>query len=226
MAWSCCSCVRPDVEADGVVPPSCVDPISSSQDPKRFELQKLVCDFVREASNGGQHCEAMKVGGSSGLQTVQYQLDRSATKLELKDISTGGVLICWNVNDILLRKGEDADTWPHTATLTAATLAQSLEISVGGHGSWCLVAKNQKERDRFVCAIQILQLYHSLQNQLATNFSTPKKSEMEGYGEGGLLRPPTTSPATSLVSPFARKAPAPPPTPQKLEFSENAAAGL
>ena len=107
---------------------------------------------------------------------------------ELKDISTGGVLICWNVNDILLRKGEDADTWPHTATLTAATLAQSLEISVGGHGSWCLVAKNQKERDRFVCAIQILQLYHSLQNQLATNFSTPKKSEMEGYGEGGLLR--------------------------------------
>jgi len=106
---------------------------------------------------------------------------------ELKDISTSGVLICWNVNDILLRKGEDADTWPHTATLTAATLAQSLEISVGGHGSWCLVAKNQKERDRFVCAIQILQLYHSLQNQLATNFSTPKKSEMEGYGEGGLL---------------------------------------
>ena len=186
---------------------------------------------------------------------------------ELKDISTGGVLICWNVNDILLRKGEDADTW-HKATLAATS--QSLEISVGGHGSWWLVAKNQEERDRFVCAIQILQLYHNLQNQLATNFSTPKKSEMEGYGEGGLLRrgaqqsvtkqwstaklqgfrilserfqnvfrtlhfgrksllalrPPTSSPATSLVSPFARKAPAPPPTPQKLEFSGNAAAGL
>ena len=107
---------------------------------------------------------------------------------ELKDST--GVLICWNVNDILLRKGEDADTW-QKATLAAS---QSLEISVAGHGShgsWCLVAKNQEERDRFVCAIQILQLYHSLQTQLATNFSTPKKSDEgygEGYGEGGLLR--------------------------------------
>eukprot|EP00435_Cladocopium_sp_Y103_P034228 s1571_g8.t2 len=176
----------------------------------------------------GRRCEAMKVGGPSGLQTVQYQLDRAATKFELKDISSNSVLICWNVSDILLRKGEDADTWPHKATLTAATLAQSLEISVegGGHGSWCLVAKNQEERDRFVCAIQILQLYHSLQNQLATNFSTPKKSEMEGYGEGGVLRPPASSPATSLVSPFARTAPAPPPTPQKLEFSGTGVAGL
>ena len=134
---------------------------------------------------------------------------------ELKNVS--GVLVSWNINDIQLRKSEDSPD------VTPETMGRALEINVKGD-LWRLVAKTQEERDRFCCALQILQLYHSLQQQLES-FSTPKKSEMEGYGQGGSLRPPTSSPATSLVSPFAR-APAPPPTPQKLEFRGNDIGGL
>lgn len=106
------------------------------------------------------------------------------------------LLVSWNIaaeSDILLRKGEDkadradrADSWPHEVTAT-----QALEISDATSGLWRLICKSPEERDRFVCAIKILQLYHSLQIQLSEErFSTPKQStqsEMEGYGQGGLL---------------------------------------
>ena len=98
----------------------------------------------------------------------------------------GSVLVSWNVNDMVLRKGEDnADS----AAFSAASLVTTLEIAdaKGANGvSWRIVIRNQEERDRFICAMQILQLYHGLQDQLAGNFITPKKSE--AYGRGGTLR--------------------------------------
>ena len=64
---------------------------------------------------------------------------------------------------------------------------QLLEIAdAKGANAWRIVTRNQEERDRFICAMQILRLYHGLQDQLSGNFITPKKSEP--YGQGGLLR--------------------------------------
>ena len=53
---------------------------------------------------------------------------------------------------------------------------------------------------------EILPINSQLEAKTAINFSFNQP------------RPPASSPATSLVSPFACKAPAPPPTPLKLQF--------
>eukprot|EP00438_Fugacium_kawagutii_P016948 Skav230411 [mRNA] locus=scaffold4006:76271:87746:+ [translate_table: standard] len=126
---------------------------------------------------------------SKKLDISHQQLQKGGFQ-ELKSIPSMDLLVCWNIkeSDILLGKGEDADRadpWPHEV---AAVETQALDISDATSGVWRLVSKSPKERDRFVCAVKILQLYHSLQIQLSEErFSTPKQSEMEGYGQGGLL---------------------------------------
>lgn len=99
------------------------------------------------------------------------------------------LLVSWNIkeSDILLRKGEEADR-ADAHELTAETALDISDATRKDCGVWRLVTKSPKERDRFVCAIKILQLYHSLHIQLSEEqFSTPKQSETEGYGQGGLL---------------------------------------
>lgn len=99
----------------------------------------------------------------------------------------GSVLVSWNVNDMVLRKGEDNAESAGMPPAVSLVTTQLLEIADDkGANGWRIVTRNQEERDRFICAMQILQLYHGLQDQLSGNFITPKKSE--AYGQGGLLR--------------------------------------
>lgn len=126
------------------------------------------------------------------LRIIYHLQDRSmkpwAEVLKSIDKSAkGSVLVSWNVNDMVLRKGEDHAESAGMPPAVSLVTTQLLEIAdAKGANGWRIVTRNQEERDRFICAMQILQLYHGLQDQLSGNFITPKKSE--AYGQGGLLR--------------------------------------
>ncbi|CAK9011816.1 unnamed protein product [Durusdinium trenchii] len=211
MACLSCCC-SPALRGDSGAPPAGEIQRPDSQ---RERLQELVCNFVRHASSEGQLCRA---GGAEGFQDAEYRLLDRASKLELRSAAPEkAFLVSWNIRDLLVRSAHE-DATQSAKCGEACDLMRSI-ILAGEAGRWILVVGSEEERERFVCIMQILQLYQGLASRLA-GFSTPKKSEAQ-YGEGGLLRPPASSPATSLVSPFAFKAPAPPPTPQKLQFQSN-----
>mmetsp|Transcript_64282 Transcript_64282/g.150987 ORF Transcript_64282/g.150987 Transcript_64282/m.150987 type:complete len:235 (-) Transcript_64282:118-822(-) len=189
-----------------------------SQDTRCYLLE-LVRAFVRQSSAGGQDCHAARLPAGP-VHAAQYLLKDGASILEVKAKQCANreqeVLCTWRVASLCVQNAETAKVALEAASSKSLDLPSSACLS-SGETQWLLTCGCSEARDQFVLAMQILQLYQMLA-QRYHGFSTPKKGELvEAALLGGSLRPPTCSPATPQVSPFARKAPAPPPTPEKTD---------
>mmetsp|Transcript_61692 Transcript_61692/g.127863 ORF Transcript_61692/g.127863 Transcript_61692/m.127863 type:complete len:230 (+) Transcript_61692:37-726(+) len=196
----------------------CLDGESTHRQ-SREQLQKLVYAFVGRASAAGQDCRVSRVRPPGRRQAAQYQLKDRARVLELKGSTDGSdewqQLRAWSIGSLHLQKAE-------TSTLSTELASDAVKSAIlvsAQTETWLLILSGSEERDSFFSAMQILQLYQTLAEQCPV--STPKKGEAatptEREGDRALLRPPGRSPISPPVSPFACKAPAPPPTPQKLD---------
>ena len=86
-----------------------------------------------------------------------------------------------------------------SSELTSGDVAKSAILSSDQTESWLLIFSSQEERDSFVCAMQILQLYQALAQHCG--LSTPKKGETatDRENEETLLRQNPQLESTSVA---------------------------
>eukprot|EP00931_Biecheleriopsis_adriatica_P060504 TRINITY_DN36349_c0_g1_i1.p1 TRINITY_DN36349_c0_g1~~TRINITY_DN36349_c0_g1_i1.p1 ORF type:complete len:298 (-),score=49.83 TRINITY_DN36349_c0_g1_i1:52-945(-) len=178
----------------------------------------------------------------SGRQVVRYLLVDEATQLEISSkvtsswrggVSSWEILGTWPIlHTLAVEKAERSALlglfWPELCPLLAqeelcrSVVIECRELHDGSSGApapLLLIEESRDCRDRFVTAIEILQLYRAgaaRKQGSGSGYETPGRLP----SGRGFLRPPPGTPFSPLTSPFDRKAPAPPPTPKHPTWHE------